>query len=483
MFKNQLLRTKSLSQLAREADSSSEGGLARALDLRALIALGVGSTVGAGIFAMTGIAAADYAGPSIVLALIISALGCGFAALCYAEFASVIPNSGSSYTYTYATMGEFLAWIVGWNMVLEYMVSASTVAVSFTDYLQNLMGGFGVQIPKFIASAPVDYTEQGFVLTGSLINFPAVAIVLLCTWVAYIGIRESAKLNNAIVLLKVVVILMFVGFGLSYVQPANWTPFIPDNTGEFGSYGWSGVLRAAGYMFFAYIGFEAVSTAAQEAKNPQRDLPRGIIISLAVCTALYIALALVLTGMVHYSQISHEAPIPNALKVAGGALDWLGMFVSVGALIGFSSVILVMMVAQPRIFYSMSRDGLIPPVFAKIHPIYRTPHINTWITGLFTAVLAGVLPLRILGELVSIGTLLAFTFVCIGTLWLRKTHPDLPRPFRTPLVPLVPLLGAGLCILQMASLPADTWWRLALWLAAGCAIYFGYGIKHSKLNG
>ena len=483
MLTTRLLRTKSLTQLAREAENTGEHGLTRALDLRALIAIGVGSTVGAGIFAMTGTAAADYAGPAIVFALLISALGCAFAALCYAEFAAMIPISGSSYTYAYATMGEFIAWIVGWNMVLEYMVSASTVAVSFTDYLQHLLGGFGVQLPSFIASAPLDHTAEGIVLTGSLVNFPAVAIVLLCTWIAYIGIRESAKVNNLIVLLKVVVIMLFVGFGLAYVQPANWTPFVPENTGEFGAYGWSGVLRAAGYMFFAYIGFEAVSTAAQEAKNPQRDLPRGILISLVICTALYIALALVLTGMVKYTDISHEAPIANALHVAGNALNWLGWVVDVGALVGFTSVILVMMVAQPRIFFSMARDGLIPPVFAKVHPKHRTPHINTWITGIVTAILAGLLPLRILGELVSIGTLLAFTFVCLGIVWLRRTHPELPRPFKTPMVPLLPLLGAGLCVLQMVSLPGDTWIRLAVWLVIGCAIYFGYSIKNSKLNG
>lgn len=483
MLSTRLLRTKSMTQLAREAENGGEQGLARALNLRALIGLGVGSTVGAGIFAMTGTAAADYAGPAIVIALIISALGCAFAALCYAEFAAMIPISGSSYTYAYATMGEFLAWIVGWNMVLEYMVSASTVAVSFTQYLQHLLSGFGVQLPAFISTAPLDHTDQGIILTGSLVNFPAVVIVLLCTWVAYVGIKESAKLNNLIVLLKVVVILLFIGFGLSYVQPANWQPFIPENTGEFGAYGWSGILRAAGYMFFAYIGFETVSTLAQESTNPQRDMPRGILWSLFIATALYIGLSLVLTGMVKYTDISHEAPVANALQVAGESLAWLGWVVDIGALVGFSSVILAMMVAQPRIFYSMARDGLIPPVFAKVHPKHRTPHINTWITGIVTAILAGLLPLRILGELVSIGTLLAFTFVCIGIIWLRKTHPEMPRPFKVPLVPLIPLAGAGLCILQMVALPGDTWIRLGVWLAIGLVIYFGYSIKHSKLNG
>ncbi|MBI2381305.1 MAG: amino acid permease [Gammaproteobacteria bacterium] len=480
MLLTRLMRTKSLSQLAREAENHGDQGLKRALDLRALIAIGVGSTVGAGIFAMTGTAAADYAGPAIIISLLISAFGCALAALCYAEFAAMIPISGSSYTYAYATMGEFLAWIVGWNMVLEYMVSASTVAVSFTDYLQHLLGGLGLHVPHFLASAPVTY-DAGWQLTGSLLNFPAVAIVLLCTWIAVIGIRESATVNNLIVLLKVVVILLFVGFGLSYVQPENWQPFIPANTGEVGAYGWSGIMRAAAYMFFAYIGFEAVSTAAQEAVNPQRDMPRGILISLLICTALYIALALVLTGMVKYTDISHEAPIANALHVANGALAWLSWVIDIGALVGFSSVILVMMVAQPRIFYSMARDGLLPPVFAKVHPVHKTPHINTWLTGIVTAAIAGIFPLRLLGELVSIGTLLAFSFVCIGVVWLRKTHPELPRPFRTPLVPFVPLAGAGLCVAQMLSLPPDTWWRLAIWLAIGCAIYFGYSFKNSKL--
>jgi len=468
--------TKSVDRLQAEANA---GTLERALGPLQLTLLGVGAIIGAGIFVLTGQAAAQYAGPAIVLSFIISGFACAFAGLCYAEFASMIPISGSAYTYAYATMGELMAWIIGWDLVLEYTLGASTVAVGWSGYVVSFLKDMGVFIPAQWATAvgTTATLADGTVVKG-IFNIPAAIIVFLVTALLVIGIRESAKANAAIVMIKVTVILLFIIFGMKFVQPENWQPFIPENTGERGIYGWSGVMRGAGVIFFAYIGFDAVSTAAQEAKNPQKDMPIGILASLAVCTVLYIAVALVLTGIVPYAQLN--VPDPMAVGIDATTLDWLKPFIKLGAIAGLSSVILVMIMAQPRIFYTMSRDGLLPAVFGRIHPRFKTPHITTMITGAVVAIAAGLLPISVLGELVSIGTLLAFVLVMAGIIVLRRTQPDIPRPFRTPWVPLVPILGIVICFAQMAALPWHTWERLLIWLALGLVIYFVYGLKNAQ---
>jgi APA family basic amino acid/polyamine antiporter len=500
-----LFRTKSVELLQKEADLG-EQGLRRVLGPVNLTALGVGGIIGAGIFVLTGQAAAQYAGPAIVISFIISGLACAFAGLCYAEFASMIPIAGSAYTYSYATMGELVAWIIGWDLVLEYLFGASTVAVGWSGYIVSFFRDIGVVIPpQFTAAAGsklIQLPDVGWtmisndIITGlaskgidptslphltAIANIPAMLIIFAITTLLVIGIKESASFNNVIVILKVCVILMFVIFGMSFIHTENWTPFIPNNTGEFGHFGWSGIMRGAGVIFFAYIGFDAVSTAAQEAKNPQRDMPIGILGSLAVCTVLYIIVALVLTGVVSYTHLLVPDPMAVAVNAGGAGLYWLRPFIKLGAIAGLSSVILVLLLGQPRVFFSMSRDGLLPPVFAKVHPRFKTPYIPQILTGLVSAIFAGILPISVLGELVSIGTLLAFVLVCIGIAVLRKTHPNLPRAFKTPLVPWVPIIGALAALSQMASLPVDTWLRLIIWLAIGLAIYFLYGKKHSKL--
>jgi APA family basic amino acid/polyamine antiporter len=501
-----LFKTKSIEALLASAEHG-ESGLKRVLTAGNLTALGIGGIIGAGIFVLTGQAAAQYAGPGIVLSFIISGIACAFAGLCYAEFASMIPISGSAYTYSYATLGEFFAWIIGWDLVLEYLFGASTVAVGWSGYVVSFFRDIGVVIPPQLTSAMgtqlIQLPNMGWTqitapllanlaATGvdaaslphatALFNLPAMLIVGAATTLLVVGIKESANFNNLIVFLKVVVILMFVIFGLSFVKMDNLIPFIPANTGEFGSFGWSGVLRGAGVIFFAYIGFDAVSTAAQEAKNPQRDMPIGILASLGVCTVLYIIVALVLTGVVKYTNLMVPDPMAVAVDAAGPGLFWLRPFIKLGAIAGLSSVVLVLLMGQPRIFFSMSKDGLLPPVFSKVHPRFKTPYIPTILTGVVAAIVAGVLPINILGELVSIGTLLAFVIVCIGILVLRYTRPDVPRAFKTPFVPYVPILGALAALAQMASLPGDTWIRLLAWLGIGLAIYFLYGRKHSKLT-
>jgi APA family basic amino acid/polyamine antiporter len=395
----------------------------------------------------------------------------------------MFPVAGSAYSYSYATMGEFTAWILGWDLILEYLFGASTVAVGWSGYITSFLADLGINIPAAMTSAPIDYVSgSGWILTGAIINFPAVFIIAVLITLLAIGVKESAKVNNIIVLIKVIVILLFVGFGISFVDAQNWTPFIPENTGKFGEFGWTGIFSGAAIVFFAYIGFDAVSTAAQEAKNPQRDMPRGILISLFVCTVLYIAVALVLTGVVKYDKLNVAAPIALAIDAAGNSLRWLSPLIKIGAIAGLSSVIMVLLYGQSRVFFSMASDGLLPPVFSKIHKKFKTPHITTLIIGIGCALFAGLLPIHILEKMVSIGTLLAFTVVCIGIIVLRKKRPDLPRPFRTPFVPFVPILGAFVCIVQMASLPIDTWMRLLIWMAVGLVIYFMYGIKHSKIR-
>ena len=479
---SRLFIRKPLDMIRAEADDETRG-FHRSLTGMNLLLLGIGGIIGAGIFVLTGQASASYAGPAIVISFILSGIACAFAALCYAELAAMIPIAGSAYTYAYATLGQLLAWIIGWDLILEYLFGAATVAVGWSGYVVSFLKDFGIHIPAALSSAPFKHSPgTGWESTGALINLPAMLIVAACTYLLYVGIKESAKFNNLIVFVKLAVLGLFLVFGAMHVIPDNWVPFIPENTGEFGHFGWSGILRGAGVIFFAYIGFDSVSALAQETKNPQKDMPFGIIGSLIVCTIIYIAVSLVLTGVVKYDQLGVADPIAVAVNAAGPSLEWLRPFIKIGAVAGLSSVVLVLLMAQPRILYTMAHDGLLPPVCAKLHPKFRTPYVTTVFTGIFAGLVAGLFPIGLLGELVSIGTLFAFVLVCLGVLVLRYTNPTAHRPFKTPAPHIVCIIGALSAAAQMASLPFETWERLVVWMALGLAIYFAYGRKHATLR-
>ncbi|HTS64177.1 MAG TPA: amino acid permease [Candidatus Acidoferrales bacterium] len=467
-----LFETKSLDRIKAEAEGG-EQHLKKTLGPINLIALGIGAIIGAGLFSLTGIAAADNAGPAVVISFVIAAIGCAFAGMCYSEFSTMIPIAGSAYTYAYATMGELLAWIIGWDLVLEYAVGAATVSVSWSSYVAKLLHMYGLELPQSLVHCPWDETP-------GIINLPAVFIILIVSCLLMIGISESARANGIIVVIKVAIVLIVISIGWGMINPANYQPFIPDNTGTFGQYGWSGIFRAAAVIFFAYIGFDAVSTAAQEARRPQRDMPIGIIGSLLICTVLYILFARVLTGMVHYTKFKGDAaPVATVISLFP---SWLQSGIVIGIIAGYTSVILVMLLGQSRVFFSMSRDGLLPKVFSDIHPRFLTPWRCNLIFMLFVSLFSGFLPISKLGHMTSIGTLLAFVIVCIGIVVMRRTNPDAPRPYRTPLVPLVPVLGVLVCLAMMVSLDYETWVRLVVWLVIGLTIYFGYSVKHSHLR-
>ncbi|MCX6283151.1 MAG: amino acid permease [Bacteroidetes bacterium] len=504
---SKLFTIKPIQELLDEA-SDNKQGFKKALTATNLTTLGIGGIIGAGIFVLTGQAAAQYAGPAIVISFIISGIACAFAGLCYAEFASMIPISGSAYTYAYTTLGEFLAWIIGWDLILEYLFAASTVSVGWSGYMVSFLKDLGLSLPAQFTAAtgttlidppgPISWvpkttellnllTKQGVDVaslptTHAIMNVPAMFIIGILTLLLIIGIKESASFNNVMVITKVGVIILFVVIGFFFVKAVNWKPFIPPNTGEWGHFGWSGIFRAAGVIFFAYIGFDAVSTAAQEAKNPQKHMPIGILGSLGISTILYILVAIVLTGIIAYPRLLVPDPVAVGVDSMGDKMFWLRPIIKIAALAGLSSVILVMLLGQPRIFYTMAKDGLLPQVFARVHKKFKTPYISSMLTGLVAMILAGILPISILGELVSIGTLLAFTIVCISIIFLRKKRPDIPRPFKTPFVPWVPLLGALFCVGQMASLPVDTWLRLLIWMYVGFLIYFIYSIRKSVIG-
>lgn len=492
-----LFTKKPLAELLLEAKETGDHALEKSFGTWGLISLGIGAIIGAGLFSITGLAAADYAGPSIIISFIIAAIGCAFAGLCYAEFASMIPVAGSAYTYSYATMGEFIAWIIGWDLVLEYAVGAATVASSWSGYLDKFLTNFGIHFPKQFLMTPFDHlqTESGEIIFG-VMNVPAVFIITVMSLVLIRGTRQSSFVNNIIVVLKVTLVLIFIAVGFQYIRPENHVPFIPENTGKFGEFGFSGIIRAAAIVFFAYIGFDAVSTAAQETKNPKKSMPMGILGSLLICTVLYISFAYVMTGVTSYKNYGVDptdklAPVAIAIKNMGemgadgvvhAAYPWLNTSIVIAILLGYASVILVLLLGQSRVFYSMSKDGLIPRVFSTIHPKFHTPYKSNLFFLLFISLFAAFIPGRVVGEMTSIGTLFAFILVCLGVLIMRRTMPDAPRSFRVPLVPLVPILGILTCFFMMVFLPFDTWMRLMLWMLIGLDVYLFYSIKHSKLT-
>jgi APA family basic amino acid/polyamine antiporter len=487
-----IFATKSIDQLRAEAGATGEHTMKRVLGPVDLVTLGIGAIIGTGIFVLTGQAAAAHAGPAIVLSMVLAGVASALAGLCYAEFASTVPIAGSAYTYGYATLGEFVAWVIGWDLILEYALGAATVAVGWSGYLVRVLNDLGIQFPAQFSAAPGTLVTlaDGSAVTA-VFNLPAVIITVLVTALLVVGIQESARVNAVIVIVKTFVVLLVIVAGLQFVDTSLWTPFVPANTGEFGEYGWSGVLRGAGVIFFAYIGFDAVSTAAQEARNPQKDMPVGILGSLVVCTLLYVAVSAVMVGLVPYKELSGAAPMAvaiDAAKVRAAGTVWEGLMnilpflVKLGALAGLSSVMVVMMLGQPRIFYSMAKDGLLPAWAKQLHPKFRTPHITTILTGIVVSIAAGFTPIGILGELVSIGTLMAFVIVSIGILALRIKRPDLQRPFSVPLVWIVAPASALVSLGLMAGLPFETWERLVIWMVIGVLLYFAYGYRNSVLR-
>ena len=468
-----LFAKKPLNVLLAQAEEG-EHCLKRSLRAMSLVALGIGAIIGAGIFTLTGVAAATHAGPAMVYSFILAAIGCAFAGICYSEFSTMIPIAGSAYTYSYCTMGELIAWIIGWALVLEYAVGAATVAVSWSSTFDSILLSFGIHMPRSIVAGPFDP------MPGS-INLVAIIIIFIISGILIRGISESAKFNDFIVITKVAVVIFFIGIGYFFINRANYHPFLPPNTGEFGAFGWSGVLAAAGQIFFAYIGFDAVSTAAQEARNPKRDMPIGIIGSLFICTILYILYSLVLTGIVNYKELNVAAPLAVAVDRMKG-LPWVGFLMKLGSLCGLTSVMLVMLLGQSRVFYSMANDGLLPPLFSQIHPKFRTPWKSNLLLMVFVSIGAAFTPIGRLGNLTSIGTLFAFVVVCIGIIIMRKSQPNLPRPFKTPMVPLVPILGVIVNLALMAGLGIITWTAFLSWMAIGLIFYFAYGRKTSALQ-
>ncbi|MBD1206879.1 MAG: amino acid permease [Ignavibacteria bacterium] len=477
-----MFHTKPLAQLITEANETGTHTLKRTLTATNLVAIGVGVIIGAGLFSLTGIAASNNSGPAVTLSLGVAALGCVFSALCYAEFASMVPVAGSAYTYSYATLGEFFAWIIGWDLVLEYSVGAATVAISWSQYLTRFLAKYNLVLPYQLAFSPFESaTLQDGTTVSGIINLPAMIIVLVITAIIIRGVKGSALYTTVVVALKVSVVLLFIGLGWQFINPANYQPYIPQNTGTFGEFGWSGVLRGAGVVFFMFTGFDIVATMSQEAKNPKRDMPIGIIGSLIICTILYALFGHVLLGIANYTEFKNSAA-PVAIAIDKTPYNWLGQAIILAILFGYTSVIMVDLLGQSRVFFSMSRDGLLPKIFSEVHPRFQTPYKSNIVLGLFISLFAGLVPIRVVGEMTSIGTLLAFVMVCIGVLILRKKEPNAPRAFRTPWVPLIPILGILSCGTMMAALPADTWLRLIIWLVIGLVIYFGYSRKRSNLH-
>jgi len=507
---NPLFATKPLHLILDESRETGEHSLRRALGVTNLISLGIGAIIGTGIFVLTGTAAANHAGPALVLSFILAAVACVFAGLCYAEFASMIPVAGSAYTYGYATLGEFIAWIIGWDLILEYALGAATVASGWSGYVLSFLGDFGIRVSPKLAGAPgapfVFYQGHWERLTAQLqkvcdlshvdtaslpheyasFNLFGFLGIMMVTAILVIGIKESANFNSVIVVIKVCVLIIFLGLGANYIfghraeAAANWTPFLPPNTGRYGDFGWSGIATAAGIIFFAYIGFDAVSTAAQEAKDPKKDMPRGILGSLVICTILYILVAIVLTGLVKYTNLDVPDPIAIGIDMTGVA--WGSKLVKLGAICGLSSTMIVMLLGQSRVFFSMSKDGLLPKWASIVHRRFRTPYISTILVGFIVATVAALTPINVLGELVSIGTLLAFIIVCSGVWVLRYRKTDVPRAFVTPWVPFTPIMGIAVSLLMMYSLAGATWLRLIIWLAIGLVIYFTYSRHHSRVQ-
>jgi basic amino acid/polyamine antiporter, APA family len=456
--------------------------LKQVLGVWSLTAIGLGATIGTGVFVLTGTVAAQQSGPAVTLSFLIAAFGSGLAALCYAEFATFLPVPGSAYSYTYATLGEGIAWFIGWNLLLEYAISASAVAVSWSAYVVNLLKGWGINLPEKLVNAPyIQDANNHLVATHALFNLPAVLIIAAMSYVCYIGVSHTARANAIMVTLKVAIIVIFMIAGLKYIDTSNWHPYVPPNTGKFGHFGWTGVLQGSAIIFFSYVGFDTASTTALEARNPQRDLPLGIIGALVISTLLYVGMSAAMTGMVPYTKLNVDEPVALALD-AHPQLQHLGLLLKAGIIIGMTSVILGSLLGQPRILLSMADDGLLPPAMRRCHPRYKTPHVATIVTGVVAAAFAGLFPLDVLADLISIGILLAFAVVCLGVLIMRKKRPDAPRPFRVPWAPFTCVLGTVVCLSMTLALPNAVWLRLVLWTALGMAIYAFYGYRHSRLR-